>query len=446
LRYLNHVAERFDLTRDIQFNTRVTAAEFDENKNQWTLRTDNGDEIIAKWCIMATGCLSVPKIIEYPGVEDFRGAIYHTSNWPRNGVDFTGKRVGIIGTGSSGIQTITTIAPQCGHLDVFQRTPNYSVPARNAPLAPGAAIDWFANRAGNRTLARSEAFAYITNSTENLASETPADERQRTYEERWKFGGFPFFGAFADLGVDEQANDTAAHFFADKIRSIVTDPKTADLLVPKGYPIGTKRLCVDTGYYETFNRPNVSLIDLRHTPIECLTKNGIKTSDAEYDHDCIIFATGFDAMTGALCNIDIRGRNGAGLKEKWSLGPRAYLGLMVSEFPNLFTITGPGSPSVLSNMMMSIEQHVDWIAECIEYLRSHEINSIEASSAAENMWVAHVAEVANATLFPRANSWYMGANVPGKPRVFMPYVGGFPAYQQAIDDVAAKGYEGFVLV
>jgi cyclohexanone monooxygenase len=445
LAYLNHVADRFDLRRDIRLGTRVVAAVFDEDHNRWTVTTDRGDTICARFCVMATGCLSVPKDIDIAGVGDFRGASYHTSSWPHGGVDFTGLRVGVIGTGSSAIQSIPEIARQARHLHVFQRTPNFSVPAHNGPIPADQLADWRANRAAYRQRGREQALGFMIHPSERLAVEASEEERRQAFEERWQMGGFNLLGAYADLGTDRAANDTAVAFVADKIRSIVNDPDIAEALTPRDYPIGTKRLCVDTGYYATFNRDNVTLVDLRKTPIETVTATGIRTTAGEIELDAIVYATGFDAMTGALTRIDIRGRGGQSLTAKWAAGPRTCLGLMVAGFPNMFMITGPGSPSVISNMVVSIEMHVDWISDCLDHLGKRQLVAIEPSEAAEEAWVAHVNEVANATLYPLANSWYVGANVPGKPRVFMPYVGGVPVYREHCAAVAARGYEGFLL-
>ncbi|HTB18938.1 MAG TPA: NAD(P)/FAD-dependent oxidoreductase [Bryobacteraceae bacterium] len=446
LRYLNHVADRFDLRRDIQFETTVTAAVFAEAQNVWNVETSRGERVQAKFCIMATGCLSSAKKPDFKGLEDFAGKWYQTSHWPHEGVDFSGQRVAVIGTGSSAIQAIPIIAEQAAHLFVFQRTPNYSVPARNGPITPEVMDDWNLNRARYRQRARASAFPILSiDMADRSALATLPEERERAYEERWQRGGVCLAGAFSDLIVNQEANDTAAEFVRAKIRETARDPAVAEKLAPKDYPFGTKRLCVDTGYYATFNRENVSLIDLRCTPIEAVTPQGLRTSDASFELDSIVFATGFDAMTGALTKIDIRGNGGVALKEKWSSGPRTFLGIMTAGFPNLFTITGPGSPSVLSNMVVAIEQHADWIASCLTYLRERQLVKIEATEQAENEWVAHVNEVANATLYPRANSWYVGANVPGKPRVFMPYIGGFGSYSEKCDEVAEKGYAGFAL-
>ncbi|MFI4933005.1 MAG: flavin-containing monooxygenase [Caulobacterales bacterium] len=446
LRYLNHVADRFDLRGDIQLETRVTAAAFDESSKRWTVTTDRGDRVTAKFCIMATGCLSVPKEPDFPGVDTFKGKSYHTGRWPQEGVDFTGQKVAVIGTGSSAIQSIPQIAKQAARVSVFQRTPNFSVPAHNGPVDPAIVQDWKDHRREYHQKVLESGFGILmVDQSEQSALEASPKERQAVYEDRWARGGFSLIGAYADIIADKAANDTAAGFVRDKIRAIVEDPAVAEKLAPTSYPIATKRLCVDTGYYATFNRENVSLVDLREEPIEEITPAGVRTSKAEYPADSIVYAIGFDAMTGALSNIDIRGRRGASLKEQWSQGPRTYLGLMVAGFPNLFLVTGPGSPSVLANMAVAIEQHVDWIAGCIAYLSDRQVGTIEAKSDAQEAWVAHVNEVAEGTLFPLANSWYLGANIPGKPRVFMPYIGGFAVYRQTCEDVAAKNYDGFVL-
>jgi len=446
LAYLNHVADRFDLTRDIQFETRVTAAHFDEAANRWTVSTDKGEAVSARYCVMATGVLSVANEIAFEGADSFQGKTYRTGSWPKAGVDFTGQRVAVIGTGSSAIQSIPEIAAQADHVTVFQRTPNFSVPAHNGPIDPAVAQDWAANRAQYRREARETGFGIrMVDQQDQLALDADAEARRATFEARWQVGGFALLGAYGDLITDLSANATAAGFVAEKIRGIVKDPQIAEKLVPKSFPIGSKRLCVDTGYYAAFNRDNVSLVDLRETPIEAITPTGVRTSDATYEVDAIVYAIGFDAMTGALGKIDIRGRGGAALKAQWAAGPETYLGLMVAGFPNLFIVTGPGSPSVLCNMAVAIEQHVEWISDCIAWMGARQMGAIEATETAQAAWVAHVNEVAETTVFPLANSWYMGANVPGKPRVFMPYIGGFPAYRDKCNEVAANGYEGFAV-
>ncbi|HTO10697.1 MAG TPA: NAD(P)/FAD-dependent oxidoreductase [Candidatus Binatia bacterium] len=445
LTYINHVADRFDLRRDIQCGTRVTRAVFDEAAGRWTVETDRGDRVSARFCIMATGCLSSAQVPAFPGLEGFQGRWYHTGHWPHEGVDFTGQRVGVIGTGSSAIQSIPIIAAQAAHLTVFQRTPNYSIPAHNAPLDRDFERRVKAGYAEYRRQARESRVGFVMERNDASALAVSPEAREGEYEKRWTRGGLGFSATFADLLTSQEANDTAAEFFRAKIRAIVRDPAVADLLTPRDYPLGTKRLCVDTDYYATFNRDNVTLVDLRAAPIEAITPHGLRTREREYTLDSLVFAIGFDAMTGALLGMDIRGRGGRTLRERWAAGPRTYLGLTVSGFPNLFMITGPGSPSVLSNMIVSIEQHVDWITGCLTHLREHGQATIEATADAEETWVAHVNEVGNLTLYPRANSWYMGANVPGKPRIFMPYIGGVGTYRQVCDDVAAKGYAGFTL-
>jgi cyclohexanone monooxygenase len=423
----------------------VTSAVFDDASGRWTIETDRGDRVSARFCIMATGCLSDAQVPDIPGRETFAGPWYHTGRWPHGGVDFTGQRVAVIGTGSSAIQSIPIIARQARHLFVFQRTPNYSMPAHNAPLDREYERRVKAAYAEFRRQARESRVGFVVERSGDSALAVGPEERAREYEKRWQRGGLGFSAAYADLLTDKTANDTAADFFRAKIRSIVRDPEVADALTPTDYPLGTKRLCVDTDYYATFNRDNVTLVDLRKTPIEAITPRGVRTRAAEYAVDSLVFATGFDAMTGALMRIDIRGRGGRALAKEWTAGPRTYLGLAVAGFPNLFTITGPGSPSVLSNMIVSIEQHVDWIADCLAFLRDGGHTTIDATEEAQAAWMAHVDEVGHQTLYPLAKSWYMGANVPGKPRVFMPYIGGVGVYRKQCDEVAAAGYRGFRL-
>jgi cyclohexanone monooxygenase len=446
LRYINHVADRFELRRDIQFDTRVTAIVFDETVNRWGVTTDRGDEVSARFCVMATGCLSAATTPDIEGLDTFGGRWYHTGRWPPEGVDFTGQRVGVVGTGSSAIQSIPVIAEQAAHLVVFQRTPNFSLPARNRALDPDTQAVVKASYPALRDEARNSfAGIAVPAPTESALQVEPA-ERERRYEAAWGEGGLlSMTTTFRDLIIDKAANDTAADYIRAKIREIVVDPDVARVLTPTDHPFGTKRPCLDTGYFETFNRDNVTLVDLRESPITEIVPTGIRTSDAVHELDSIVFATGFDAMTGPVLRIDIRGRGGQALKAKWAAGPRTYLGIATAGFPNLFLVTGPGSPSVLSNMIVAIEQHVDWIADCITYIGANGRETIEANVDVEDAWVDHVNELANATLFPTANSWYMGANVPGKPRVFMPYVGGLPVYRAICDDVAAAGYRGFTL-
>ena len=448
LEYLNTVADVYDLRRDIQFNTRVASATYDEAAARWNVRAEDGAEFSARFCVMATGCLSVPKQPDITGVELFAGPSYFTSRWPHGGVDFTGQRVGVIGTGSSGIQSIPLIAEQADQLTVFQRTANFVVPAQNYDL------DEAAHEAGALAARRASGFKCALGlsfepNERNMGPAMALSVRERTaeFERLWQIGGLTLMVVFADLMVSEESNQAAADFIAGKIRERVKDPKVAEMLTPSGFPVGAKRLCVDINYYETFNRDNVRLVDLKTTPIEQVTPTGVRTTEREIGLDALVFATGFDAMTGALTSIDIRGRDGLTLKKAWEYGPRTYLGVSVAGFPNLFVVAaGPGSPGVLSNMRVSIEQHVDWITDCIHHVTENDIRSIEATKRAQDDWVAHVRKVGYATLFPRANSWYVGANVPGKPRVFMPYVGGVPHYRKTCANVAAKGYQGFELI
>jgi cyclohexanone monooxygenase len=442
LRYANHVADRFDLRRDIRFETRVTKATFDEGTNSWAVETDKGDRVRARFVISAMGCLSSPNAPKISGLADFKGPTYHTGNWPHEGVDFTGKTVGVIGTGSSAIQSIPIMAKQAKHLTVFQRTANYTVPAHNAPLDPAYVRKVKATYPEMRKRAKALPAGIDLNINWASAMDSSEEERRRLYQERWDYGGFSFMAAFSDLLLNDQSNKTAADFVRDKIRGVVKDPQTAEALSPKNI-IGCKRLCVDSGYWETYNRPNVTLIDVSDEPIERITANGLRVKGKDYTFDCLVLATGFDAMTGALLNVDIRGRGGLALKEKWSEGPKTYLGLTMAGFPNLFAITGPGSPSVLTNMLPSIEQHVDWIADCLEALRAKGATVIEATPQAEEDWVAHVRETAGTTLRSTCSSWYVGANIPGKPRVFMPYIGGLPAYIERCEAIVEADYEGF---
>ena len=445
LRYIDHVADRFDLRRDIEFNTRVKQAVFDSDTNMWTVTTDKGTAATARFCVMATGNLSTPRTPNYPGLQSFKGKWYHTGLWPHEGVDFTGLRVGVIGTGSSGVQSIPIIAKQAKHLYVFQRTANFSLPARNAPMNRDKESAHKAHYPERRRAAFDTPFG-IAGYPAPVKSALDATEEERlcAYEAKWAEGGsISFLYSFTDLLINGESNETASEFVRRKIRATLKDPKTAELLCPNDHPIGTKRLILDTDYYETYNRDNVTLVDIRGRPIEEITSTELRTADTDYALDAIVFATGFDAMTGAMKEIDIHTDAGVSIREKWEHGPRTYLGIMIAGFPNLFMITGPQSPGVKSQMILACEQHVDWIADCIQYLRDHGFSRIEAEEDAEDAWVQHNNEVADRTLYPLANSWYVGANIPGKPRVFMPYVGGVAAYKKKCDEIAASGYEGF---
>ena len=446
LRYLNHVADRFDLRKDIQLNTRVNAADFNEQANLWCVQTEQGDSVTAQFFISAVGCLSSANVPNIKGLENFKGKWYHTGKWPHKRVDFNGQRVGLIGTGSTGIQATPVIAAEAEHLTVFQRTPNFSVPARDEPLTPNLQKEIKQNYADiwQRAKAGHGGFPYTP--VTRTALECSEPERQQVYEEIWAQGGFKFlWGSFSDIMINKDANDTAADFIRSKIRATVKDPEIAEKLIPTDHPYGAKRPPIDSNYFETYNRDDVTLVDIKASPIVEITETGVLTEDNEYVLDMIVFATGFDAMTGSLLNMNITGQGGLELREKWKEGPKRYLGLQVAGFPNMFTITGPGSPSVLSNMPVSIEQHVEWISDCIESMRCQGKTRIEATEEAEADWVTHLNQIAQLTLFWQANSWYLGANIPGKPRIFMPYAGGLPNYRMRCNDVAEKGYEGFKL-
>ena len=445
LSYINHVADRFGLRPDIQLNTRVTSAAYDEDCNRWNVRTERGEQVTARYLISAGGCLSAARVPDMPGLADFSGKWYHTGNWPHQPVDFSGQRVGVIGTGSSGIQCIPAIASQAAEVVVFQRTPNFSIPAWNRPLPLPEQAAWKANYAEHRKKAKTTRSGILYDYSEYASADVSDAERQQEYERRWAKGGANYTHAFNDIYSNQKANDEAAEFVRNKIRATVKDPLVAEKLAPKDHAIGTKRICVDTDFYDTFNLPHVSLVDLKETPIEAIVQDGIRTPADIYALDSIVFATGYDAVTGSLDRIDIRGKNGLALKDKWVGGPRTYLGLMTAGFPNLFFITGPGSPSVLTNVVMAIEQHVEWIAECLSYMGANKLAIAEPTAQAEDEWVAHVNEVASKTLFTGTKSWYMGANIPGKPRVFLPYIGGLGVYTNLCDEVVAAQYRGFRL-
>ncbi len=451
LRYAHHVADRFDLRRDIDFETRVSAAHYDDAGRGWRIETEDGRHLEARFFVLATGCLSTPNTPPIEGAEDFAGRVYHTGEWPCEGVDFRGVRVGIIGTGSSGVQAIPVIAEEAEHLTVFQRTPNYTLPAGNRPLPRE---DLQRARRSYEIIRRAEresqggfvfgfggGAAFIA-PTENLL-ETSEEERQAVMASE----GFAALRRYLDVATDAEANEMACEMYRELVRRRVKDPETAEGLSPRGYPLGCKRPVIDTGYLDTFNRDDVTLVDLRKGGIERILPNGLETAQGTYEIDALIYATGFDAMTGTILRIDIRGSRGASLREEWEAGPRSYLGLQVHGFPNLFTVTGPGSPSVLSNMIVSIEQHVDWIAECIAHLDANGLSRVEPEAEAQEAWVAHVNETAEGTMLtaPSCQSWYLGANIPGKPRIFMPYVGGVGEYRKTCDEIVADGYRGFAM-
>jgi len=447
LSYLNHVADRFDLRRNIQFNTRVTSARFLEDSNRWEIETDQGDRVTAQFLITGIGCISAGNVPDIKGLHSFQGEWYHTGSWPHEKVDFAGKRVAVIGTGSSGVQSIPVIAEQAGHLTVFQRTAQYTIPARHATVDRRFLEEEVKpNYAEILEKARWSHGGFPVDPNERSALEVTAEERLETYEAGWAGGGFGFlFGSFKDLTTDKRANDTVSEFIRSKIRETVKDPETVEKLLPTDHPFTSKRALIDTNYFDTYNRENVELVDIRHSPIQEITPKGIRTEDEEFEFDMIVFATGFDAMTGTFFKMDIRGRNDVALKDKWSEGPKTYLGLQVAGFPNMFMITGPGSPSVLSNMPVSIEQHIGWIGDFLRYMREHAIEAAEANADAEATWVSHVNETAEPTMFMLANSWYLGANIPGKPRVFMPYAGGVGNYRKKCNEIVDSEYEGFIL-
>jgi cyclohexanone monooxygenase len=446
LRYINWVADKLELRPGITFDTRVVSAILDEDAMRWTVTTDTGEVVRARFVVMATGPLSAALTPKIPGLASFGGRTYHTAHWPHEGVDFTGQRVAVIGTGSSGIQSIPIIAEQADQLIVFQRTPNYSVPAGNRALTPEDDAAVKANYAERRRLSWRSGGGSPHVAHPKLTMEATPQERREAFETRWQLGGVLFSKTFADQMTDFTANEEARKFYEAKIRAVIDDPEVAELLIPNDHPIGTKRICTDTNYFQTFNRPNVSLVSVRNTPIESIDADGINTTDAHYDLDAIVLATGFDAMTGTLAKIDIVGRDGQKLRDDWSDGPRTYLGLGVDGFPNLFLVSGPGAPAVLANMVLHAEAHVNWIADAIGYLDEHGYSAIEATPQAVDDWIAECNKRADATLFPKADSWYLGANVPGKPRVFMLFIGGFATYLDICAEVADAGYKGFSLL
>jgi cation diffusion facilitator CzcD-associated flavoprotein CzcO len=443
LKYIDHVAERFDLRRHFRFRTRVVGAHYDDAAGKWTIETDDGQLTTARFLVAAAGCLSSANRPDIPGLDDFAGTLVHTGHWPSEGLDVSGKRVGVIGTGSSGVQVIPQLARQAAELVVFQRTAAYCVPAHNGPIDQEAAQAIKADYKGFRDRCGKQFGAFAATPATQSALGVDEVERRAGFDAAWARGGLAFQGAFYDLSYDLAANDLAMAYFRDKIHEIVSDPDTAAKLMPK-QRFATKRLCIDNDYYATFNRPNVSLVDLQATPLTTVDATGVRTSDGEYPLDVLVLATGYDAMTGSLLRMDIRGRDGLKLGDAWAEGPHTYLGLGVVGFPNLFIISGPGSPSVLSNMVFSIEQQVDWIAECLDYLRENGVDRIEAERDAQSAWVARANAMAAQTLMATGTSWYLGANIPGKPRVFMPYLD-YPGYVATCEEVAANGYAGFAL-
>ena len=459
LAYANHVAARFDLRRDIQFNTRVESVSYLDEQNLWQLETDTGELLLARFCVMATGCLSVPNKPSIPGEDSFRGEVLHTGRWPHHEVDLSGKSVAIIGTGSSGVQAIPELARQARELTVFQRTPVYTVPANRKAMRLAVEDEFkenyrdirrrqWENRGGvsnfrpEKSARKAATGRRVSRSADaGLIMAMDPEERQAVIDQR----GLEAILNFADIYTDPEANEIANELFRENVRRLVDDPETAERLLPKDYGLGCKRQVLDRDYFATFNRDNVKLVDVHETPIDRITATGLRTSRAHYEFDVLIFATGFDAMTGALLKANVTGRAGLTLRDKWRDGPVAYLGLQMAGFPNLFTVTGPGSPSVLCNMLVAIEQHVNWIADCIAWMKDTGKATIEPLPESEAFWVAHVNEVAEGTMFtaPSCHSWYLGANIDGKPRIFMPYVGGFPQYREFCEKEQMEGYSGF---
>ncbi len=445
LRYVHHVAERFDLHRDIHLNARVARAEFDEAASRWTVESEDGRCWSAARLILAVGQLSTPREIFYPGQQEFAGCIIYSANWPGDDISFAGKRVAIIGTGSSGVQMTPVIAAQAAQLTVFQRTANYSIPAANAPVTDQEDRQVKASYRERREAARNSPSGLGFVPDTRAAIDVPHEEREAAYERAWNRLGFGFALAFKDILLNQQSNDTASDFIRRKIAQQVDDPVLRDKLTPKGFPFGTRRPSVDSGYFKTFNRSNVALVDISETPIKEFTAGGIRTTDAEYPFDIIIYATGFDAFTGSLLKPEIVGSGGQTLRDKWVAGPTSFLGIAVNGFPNMFVIVGPGSPSLLSNVLLSSEEQIDWLVALFEHCRAHGIDTVEASAKAEQDWVAHVNERARETLYLKTASYYLGAEMPGKPRVFMPYSGGVRGYRRILEKTAANGYQGFEL-
>jgi cation diffusion facilitator CzcD-associated flavoprotein CzcO len=444
LRYADHVADRFDLRRDIRLDTRVVAAHFD-GAGRWRVASADGASWTARFVVLAVGPLSAPNLPAFPGLDRFAGQVLHSAAWPREPIDLRGRDVAVIGTGSSAVQIIPIVAGQARTLTVFQRTPAYAVPAHNGPLDPAwearIKADYAGFRARNRKMY--SGFGCELAPRPMSALDASPDEREAAFEERWRIGGFSLLGAFPDLLTNLSANQLAADFVRRQIRQIVRDPATASRLCPS-YPIGCKRLCVDTGYYDTYNRPNVTLVDLTADPIDAITPGGLRTGRRDHTFDTLLLATGFDAYTGPVIRIDLRGRAGLPIQDKWRGGPLNYLGLTVAGFPNLFYVAGPGSPSAFTNFFVAVEHHVGWIADCIAWLDARGATTIEATEPAEAAWVAQVNGAPQRTVFAHCHSWYLGANIPGKPRVFMPLIGGFPAYAERCAIVAERDYEGFL--
>jgi cation diffusion facilitator CzcD-associated flavoprotein CzcO len=441
-RYLNYVADKFDLRPYIQFNSRVTSAVYDEKAHCWEIRINNSQRARAQFLVAAVGILSADYTPPFEGIESFKGISYHTSKWPKEQVDFTGKRVAVIGTGATAVQLIPIIAKEVAHLTVFQRTPNYCAPLRNGPVDPETQRRFKATYPEIHKRIRETPAGFTHDFDPRNALEVPREERLALYEELWAQPGFKkWLGNFHDIMTSREANEDFAEFVRNKIRARVKDPVVAEKLVPKDHPFGSKRIPLETNYYEAYNRDNVLLVDVRETPIERITPKGIKTSDAEYEFDVIIYATGFDAVTGALTRMDIRGEGGQSFKDRWADGPRTYLGLQTAGFPNFFIAVN----TAFCNYPVCAEFVCEWIADCISYVREKGFASIAPTPQAEEAWVVHANELASHTLLSDAKSWFMGSNIPGKKRALLLYANTAPAYRAKCTEAAAKGYEGFVL-
>lgn len=446
LRYLNFVADRLNLRDGITFSTKVTELHWDATTARWNVKTDHGEHLVARHVIMASGQLSKPQLPDIEGIAGFTGELVHTGDWPRDGVELSGKQVGVIGTGSSGVQTVPQVAKQATHTFVFQRTAHYAVPARNHPLDPDFVADLKERFQDYRELARHHpGGTHRKIGTESALDVDPA-ALEETFHQHWDRGGPDILAAYRDFRTDEKAAETAGAFIRERIREIVKDPETAERLCPKGYPFGSKRLVLEIGYYETFNRDNVSLVDVKDDPIARVEgREVVLRSGRRYQLDVLVLATGFDALTGALFDIDIRGVGGQRLPDAWADGPQTYIGVATHGFPNLYIVAGAGSPSVLSNVVVSIEQHVEWISDFIQWQLEQGYSSAEPELDAQERWTQEVYDVAAPTLFMKGNSWYVGANVPNKPRVFALYLGGVGHYRDVCDQVAANNYSGFKL-
>ncbi|MCL4146941.1 UNVERIFIED_CONTAM: hypothetical protein GTU68_048636 [Idotea baltica] len=445
LAYIQHVAERFNLRSDISLETRVDSARFDASTDRWTIVETTGETISARFFVLGVGCLSTTNLPQFDGIDSFEGQVYHTGRWPQHDVDLAGKRVGVIGTGSSAVQSIPLIAEQADQLHVFQRTANYVVPAQNRALSADEVAEIKADYVGFRKRAKERPSAFLFPFNPNSALDVSDEERRTQLDHQWEIGGLPFLGAFGDILFNQDANRLVIDYWQQKIRDVVQDPAVAEILIPDGDIFGGKRLCAGTNYYETYNRDNVNLVDVSEGGIERVTPGGLRAGGVDYDLDVIVCATGFDAMTGSVVRMDITGPDGTTIKDRWADGPHNYLGLTISGFPNLFNLQGPGSPSVFATMVTGIEHQVDWITECISWMDSNGHRRIEPTAEAEQAWVAEVAEVAEPSLRSKCDSWYIGSNIEGKPRVFMPYIGGFPRYVESCQAVADDGYRGFEL-